>query len=143
MRSTRGSVVLFAAGLLGAGAALAAVPQLPAEHHQGGVAFITGGIGKDEASAFRSAEKRFPLALEFVERVGKRDEFLAAAEVKVSDSRGRTVLSTSADGPFLLAKVPAGRYTVAVTHGSTTKTRHVVVDAKAGRPIVFEWKSKV
>lgn len=117
--------------------------QLPAERHQGGVAFVSGGIGKDEAGAFRSAEKRFPLALEFVERVGKRDEFLAAADVKVSDSRGRTVLSTSADGPFLLARVPAGRYMVAVTHGSTTKTRHVVVGGKAGRPIVFEWKSKV
>ena len=125
------------------GAALAATQaQLPAEHHQGGVAFLTGGIGKDEAKAFESAEKRFPLALEFVDRVGKHDEFLAGTKVEVKDPHGKTVLSTVADGPFLLARLPSGRYAVAATYDSKTMTRHVVVDGKAGHPIVFEWKAK-
>jgi len=142
MRSRRTLAIILAAGLLGSGSAFAAAAQLPAEHHQGGVAFLTGGIGKDEAKAFESAEKRFPLALEFVDRVGKRDEFLAGTRVEVKDPHGKTVLSTVADGPFLLARLPSGRYAVAATYDSKTMTRHVVVDGKAGHPIVFEWKAK-
>src|SRR5579859_3778114 len=104
MRSNRSSAIVLAAGILSAGGALAATMEpLPAEHHQGGVAFVTGGIGKDEAKAFERAEKRFPLALEFVDHVGKRNEFVAGTDVKVTGQHGKTVLSTIADGPFLLA----------------------------------------
>ena len=142
MRSRRTSAILLAAGLLGSSSAFAAAAQLPAEHHQGSVAFLSGGIGKDEAKAFEGAEKGFPLALEFVDRVGKRDEFLAGTKVEVQDPHGKTVLSTIADGPFLLARLPSGRYAVAATYDSKTMTRHVVVDGKAGRAIVFEWKAK-
>jgi len=140
MRPKRIASALLTACIPAAALAATQTP-LPAEHHQGSVAFITGGIGKDEAKAFESAEKRFPLALEFVDHVGKRDEFLAGTDVKLTDAHGKTVLSATADGPFLLARVPAGRYTVAATHDSKTMTRHIVVGAKAGQPIVFEWKA--
>jgi hypothetical protein len=143
MKPTRIASALLMAGVCIAGSAQAAATgPLPAERHQGSVAFLTGGVGKDEAKAFEAAEKRFPLALEFVDRVGKRDEFVAGTEVKVTDPHGKTVLSTTADGPFLLAKIPSGRYTVAATYDGKTMTRHVVAGAKARHPVVFEWRAK-
>ena len=141
MRPKRIAATLLAACI--PGAALAATQTLlPAERYEGPVAFITGGIGKDEAKAFERAEKRFPLALEFVDRAGKRDEFIAGANVKVTDAHGKAVLSTTVDGPFLLAKVPSGRYTVAATYGGKKMTRHVSVAGRTRHPVVFEWKAK-
>jgi len=141
MRPKRIATALLIASIPCAALAATQAP-LPAERHEGPVAFITGGIGQDEAKAFERAEKRFPLALEFVNRAGKRDEFLAGTNVKVTDAHGKAVLSTAADGPFLLARMPKGRYTVAATHDGKTLTRHVTVGGKTSRPVVFEWKAK-
>ena len=128
-------------GVLVSSAAFAAgQAKLPPEQHQGHVAFLTGGIGQAEAKAFERAAPRFPVALEFADRVGKRDEFISGVNVKVSDQHGKTVLSTMSDGPFLLAKVPSGRYTVTATYKGKTLKRTVNAHAQAGHPLVMEWK---
>ena len=114
--------------------------MLPAERHQGGVAYVSGGVGKKEAEAFKHAAGRFPLALEFVKRAGMHDEFVAGIDVKLIDRHGKTVLSTKSDGPFLLARVPTGRYTVAASYDGKPLKRQVVVQSKAKQPVVFEWK---
>jgi opacity protein-like surface antigen len=143
MTSKRIASVLLVAGACSAGGAFAAAQtQLPPEKHQGGIAFLTGGIGKNEAQAFKRAEKRFPLALEFVDRVGKRDEYVAGTNVQLTDQHGKKVLSTIADGPYLLARVPNGRYTVSATYEDKTLKRQVVVDGKSAKPVVLEWKAK-
>ncbi len=122
-------------------AAFAATNQsLPAEQHQGGIAYITGGVGEDQAKAFEQAAPRFPLALEFAERAGTRNEFIANVDVKLTDQHGKTVLSTKVDGPFLLARVPAGRYTVAATYEGKTLTRTVQVHDNRTHPLLMEWK---
>lgn len=139
MNSTQ---VLAALAILSAvGRALAAGNAgLPAEQHQGGIAYVTGGVGMREAKTFEHAAGRFPLALEFVQRAGKRDEFIAGINVRLTDRHGKTVLSTKADGPFLLARIPSGRYTVAATYDGKPLKRQVVVQSKAKQPVVFEWK---
>ncbi len=114
--------------------------MLPAERHQGGIAYVTGGVGKKEADAFKHASARFPLALEFVEHAGKRDRFVAGVDVRLIDRHGKAVLSTKSDGPFLFARVPSGRYTVAASYDGKSLKRHVVVQSKARQPVVFEWK---
>src|SRR5437660_1233038 len=120
MKAKRMATVIPLASALLSGAAGAANEAnraaLPPEQHQAGIAFLTGGVGKDEAKAFERAAPRFPLALEFIDRVGKREEFLAGIAVKVIDRDGKTLLSTTSDGPFLLAKIPSGRYTVSATY---------------------------
>jgi len=127
----------------GVGSALGAgTSMLPAEQHQGSVAYLTGGVGKREAQAFKQAAGRFPLALEFVERPGKgkHDEFVAGVDVKLIDPHGKTVLSTKSDGPYLLARVPSGRYTVAASYDGKSLKRPVDVKPNATHPVVLEWK---
>jgi hypothetical protein len=132
---------LAVVGAIAAGGAFAAgTAGLPAEQHQGNIAYVTGGVGKEQARAFRQAVGRYPLALEFVKRAGKIDEFLAGIKVEVTDHGGKTVLATETEGPFLLARMPSGRYTVAATYDGKTLKHPVVVKRSAARPIVFEWK---
>lgn len=52
--------------LLGGSLAFAHNATLPAEQHQGNVAYVSSGVGKDEAIAFEKAAANYPLTLEFV-----------------------------------------------------------------------------
>lgn len=134
------TAALTAAGMLAIGPALAmSVPNLPPEETQGPVTFRTGGVGDTEASAMRLAESNYPLSLEFIQRARPKNEFLAYADVTIKDQRGNTVLKTFSDGPFLLAKLPDGTYTVMAKEGEKTETQHVTVAAGKPQHLVFAW----
>jgi hypothetical protein len=100
---------------------------LPPEQTQGAVSYVSGGLGKEEAQAFKTAAKQYPLSLEFGVKHAPRAEFTSDVHVMVKDAQGKSVLDTRSDGPFLLAKLPTGHYTVtAEQHGQTlTKTAEV------------------
>ena len=87
----------------------------PAEHLQGSVGFITGGIGQREARLFEHQMPQHALAIELLQHAGKVEEFTADARVKITDMHGHTVLDTKAGGPFLLVDLPSGRYSIAAT----------------------------
>lgn len=135
-----GTALAITSAITASTALAASMAGLPAEQHQGDIAYITGGVGKNEAKVFKRAASTYPLALEFVKQAGKRDEFLAGVKVEVIDHQGKTVLSTKTEGPFLLAKMPTGRYTVAATYDGKTLKRTIMVKDKVQRPVVFEWK---
>jgi hypothetical protein len=101
---------------------------LPPEQTQGAVSYVSGGLGKEEAQAFKAAAKQYPLSLEFGVKHAPHAEFTTNVHVMVKDAQGKSVLDTRSDGPFLLAKLPIGHYTVtAEQHGQTlTKTAEVV-----------------
>lgn len=109
------------------------------EQRQGNVTFITGGVSKDEAEAFRAAMGRYALSLEFARANAPRGDFLAHVEVDVIDSSGRTVLETRSEGPFVLANLPPGSYTVRAESNGQAKTKTVNVTAGQNRHLVFTW----
>jgi hypothetical protein len=49
------------------------------------------------------------------------------------------MLRTFSDGPFLLAKLPDGKYTVTATENGKTETQHVTVAAGKPEHLVFAW----
>ncbi|MGP1677712.1 MAG: carboxypeptidase-like regulatory domain-containing protein [Burkholderiales bacterium] len=108
---------------------------------QGEVSYLSGGIGQTEASAIKHAAKRYPLELEFVLKAKPKDEYLANVKVKIEDAHDKVVLDATADGPFLLAKMPAGKYTVTADRDGKIEQRQVEIAAKEHRRVVFEWKS--
>jgi len=100
--------LLFASGVAAQGA-------FPREHTRGGISYVTGGIGSDEAQAMRDASADYPLTLELAAAAGGlRDEYISDAYVRVRDSQGSPVLETRTEGPFLLARLPAGSYDIDV-----------------------------
>jgi len=120
--------------------AFAAVPgTLPPEQTQGAVTYVSGGIGQDEAQAFEAAASRYPLALEFAIKHTPRAEYTADVHVVVTDAQGTRVLDTNSDGPFLLAKLPAGRYTVTAERHQQTLTRTVHVATHKPTHVMFLW----
>jgi hypothetical protein len=132
-------------GTLSAGTAFATTQPsvsgaLPPEHRIGEITFVTGGIGLQEALAIAHAAKHYPLELVFVQKAGKRDEYLADVPVTIKDSLGDVVFHGRSEGPYFLASLPQGRYVVSAQWGNTAFTR-VVEIGKLTQRVVFEWKN--
>jgi hypothetical protein len=126
--------------LVAAPAMSASMNNLPAEKNQGTVTYLTGGVGADESAAIKRAESEFPLSLEFVQAARPKAEYLADVHVTIKDQTGKVLLQTVSDGPFLLAKLPDGKYTVSAENNDQTKTQHVVLAANKPEHVVFEWR---
>jgi hypothetical protein len=138
------SFVACALAALAAAPAFAALDShamLPAPRHHGDITYLTGGVGQDEARAMRREAARYPLELLFVARQGKHDDFLADMPVTIRNANGRTVFRGRSDGPYFLAKLPAGRYTVTSKNRGERVTRHVAVKDHGTQRVVFEWKA--
>jgi hypothetical protein len=117
--------------------AQALTADLPPIQQSGKASFITGGVGQEELSAMQQAEGKYPLAIEFAAHTADgRNEFIANEHVQVRDSAGRTVIDTNADGPLVLAKVPAGKYRI-------DATKHQAITLKPGQHehVVMSWNN--
>ncbi|MGN2391759.1 carboxypeptidase-like regulatory domain-containing protein [Pelomicrobium sp. G1] len=130
---------LLALGLVAASAA-AQEFALPPERSQGSVTYLTGGVGKEESDAIKRVQDRYPLSLLFVERGGPNTwHYLANVRVSIQDAAGKSLLETTAEGPFLLAKLPEGRYTVVAEVRGQLITRRVDLTQGKRAQLVFEW----
>lgn len=112
---------------------------LPPVQHSGANTFITGGIGLDESTAFKSAMKDWPLTLQFAEKSGHKAQYVADVQVVVTDTKGQVVMNAKSEGPFILAKIPPGVYKVqAILLG---KAMHQKIELKDGQPakVTFLW----
>lgn len=116
-----------------------AATALPSPHTRGEITWLTGGVGRDESRAIEHEAGAYPLELVFVEKSGKRDQFLADIPVTIRDSRHRTVFDGGAEGPYFLARLPEGDYDVTARWRHWQFSRHVHVGAVHQR-VVFEWR---
>jgi hypothetical protein len=105
----------------------------------GEITYLSGGVGKPEREQLQALEKDFNLKLVFTQADGK---FVAAVNVVVSDAKGRKLLEHVADGPFFMARLPAGEYSIAATFAGNTQSRKVDVKADSLRTEQLSWKSK-
>ncbi|MBO1018003.1 carboxypeptidase regulatory-like domain-containing protein [Achromobacter sp. SD115] len=113
---------------------------LPPVQQQGSVQYVSGGIGLDESEAMKAAAKDYPLALTFAaQRDGKAD-YVANVAVTISDAQGKSVLQVTAEGPYMLVKLPAGNYKVSATYNGQAQQREVSVQNSGTARAVFEWK---
>jgi len=64
---------------------------------------------------------------------------MADVQVTISDATGKTLVQTTADGPYLLASIPPGRYRIGATAGSSTKQQSVNVPQHGPADVRFYW----
>lgn len=105
--------------------------------------YASGGIGKDEAAAMRKAGKDFDLRVEFSGR--KDNEFVADANLVVTDLSGASVFALADAGPIVNVELPAGRYRVSASWHGRTETRLVSLDGKGGadgKDLFFHWQAQ-
>jgi len=109
------------------------------KHEQGSIAYISGGIGSDEAQAMKAAAADYPLTLELAAAGPERDPYIADARVAIRDLRGNAVLDTTTEGPFLLVRLPSGTYTLDVEWNGAQKRKTVQVAANKRQHVMFEF----
>jgi hypothetical protein len=104
-----------------------------------GVAFVSGGISEEGVDRLRGMERDFNLKMVFALSNG---EYVADVKVQVVDPSNNVVLDTVTEGPWLLAKLPAGNYQVNATYGRSTERRAVAVAPAALRTVDFRWSTE-
>ncbi|HTQ75165.1 MAG TPA: carboxypeptidase regulatory-like domain-containing protein [Burkholderiales bacterium] len=134
-RLSAGAILLGLA--LPAWASTAMGYTLPQTKTENGVTYMSGGVGKPEAKAMEEEARHYPLSMVF--SAAKNHEFLAAVQVTIKNRAGKEVLSTVSDGPILLVKLPAGKYTIAAEAHGKTLHRTVQVPAMGERQVSFHW----
>jgi len=103
------------------------------------VPHVSGGVGLDEREALMQEAKQEGYNLKVV-ATATDGAYLAGITVRIADTKDVEVLQAAMDGPWLYAKLPAGRYTLSADDGSKTLKRTVDVPAKGTREVVFRWE---
>ena len=128
----------FALALSSLGAMASA---MPAWQKQGDINYVTGGLAKADAAAIEHAARYYPLQLEFLLEGKSQREHLSHVNVWIKDAKGKMVLDVTADGPFLLARLPAGKYTISADLGGEVKSRVVRIVPQRHQRAVFKWQA--
>jgi len=119
-----------------------AYAQLPQTKTQGTVSFITGGIGSDQSNAMYAAAKKWSVLIEMSQIDGSgRGVWIAGINVRILDSKQKTVLETVSDGPLMLLNAPAGQYEIEATYQSKVLKRSLTIKDKENQRVALFWRS--
>jgi hypothetical protein len=136
-----GAAVVVTLGLGAASNALAQTDDsgtartgMPVVKEAGGISYVTGGVGLDESHALRAEASRWPLELLFA---GPTSDYLSDVHVDITGSSG-SIFQATADGPFMLVKLPPGDYVVHATYKGQQKT-HTVKIGGGHQKADFRW----
>ena len=113
-------------------------PAAPEVQTMGSVSFVSGGVGEDEVQEIKSLVRDYPLELMFVTKA-PRNRYLSGVKVEIKDKDGKTVLDTESRGPYLLAKMPPGRYTISAASQGISKRQTVQIAQGKSQRAVFVW----
>ncbi|SHL72690.1 hypothetical protein SAMN05216428_105140 [Nitrosospira sp. Nsp11] len=113
--------------------------SLPPTRSQGHAEFLSGGIGGDESDAIKKAAISWPLMLELAQTSTPRAEYISDVPVTISDESGKIVLDTVAEGPFLLIKLPPGKYSLAATYQSIKLYRQLNIQKGQHEKLTLIW----
>lgn len=120
--------------------AIAADVALPRTQQSGPVTYLSGGIGLEQSLAIKEVMNNYPLVLTFVGRsANNANEYLSDIPVTISDKSGHKILDVQSDGPFMLASLPDGRYTVSASYRGITENYGVNVSRHAHARQTFLW----
>ena len=100
---------------------------------------ISGGVSLNARDTLRGSESNANVKLVFALNTGN---YVSDVQVKVMDKTGRAVIEDTSNGPWLLARLPAGSYTAQATYNGSTVTQKFTV-GKGLRTAQFRWPASV
>jgi hypothetical protein len=109
---------------------------MPPTEQQGDVSFVSGGVGLDESTALRRARRQWPLSLLFT---GPQSAYVANVKVQITGANNASVLDTTSHGPYMLVRLPPGRYTVNATYSDVTRRQTVNVRGNGSAHATFSF----
>lgn len=98
--------------------------------------FIAGGIGLDESEQMKSMARDFPLSITMAAKSGA---YLSDSHIKIQDARGKMILDTQLDAPYLLVDLLPGKYNVEATLQGKKQQRSVEVAAIGRSKVLFSF----
>jgi hypothetical protein len=105
---------------------------------QNGIAYLSGGIGEDEAKAIQQATG-YNLHMTF--SIGVEGKYIPDVDLLIQNAQG-AVLTLSQAGPLVYVQLPPGKYTVVATRNGETKRDTTDVASAGARNLVFNWNSR-
>ncbi|HUI17708.1 MAG TPA: carboxypeptidase-like regulatory domain-containing protein [Alphaproteobacteria bacterium] len=136
MAINKTAVAVLALALLG----ITAHAQQPMQPQtQNGIAFVSGGISIEERQAMQAMEGSYNLRLLFVAEPS--GEYLWGVKVELMDGSGKTLLKAVSDGPYFLAKLSPGRYTVIAADEKRAIKKSVEIAPGKAVSERFSWPS--
>ena len=105
----------------------------------GNVAYVSGGVGLESLDQLSSIARDFNLKLVFALNSGA---YLSGVQVAIVDRKGQTVVDTTSDGPWFMAKLPAGSYQVIATVAGKAEKRQVSVGTSGLKTVNLRWASE-
>ena len=79
------------------------------------------------------------MMLELTQAAGSKAEYISDVQITIKDELRNTVLDTNAEGPYLLVKLPTGKYSLDATHNSVTLHRNLNIQKGSGKKITLVW----
>lgn len=118
-----------------------ASPSLQQSTSSDEVSYISGGICITGVQEMKDLAKDYVLELVLVEKTDayEKENYIADVMVTIKDAKENIVLSTSTEGPFLLANLPNGRYEITADYNGIVKTRVVNISSKKHNRTVILW----
>src|SRR5690606_31969580 len=103
--------------------------QLPPAQTANGVEYVTGGFGQEESTAFKQAQSRYSLSLTFaVTGSGSASSpYAGNVQVRIRSAQNGEVLDAVSSGPYFLANLSPGSYTVEATYEGDTQSKQVTI----------------
>jgi hypothetical protein len=111
--------------------------DIPVEQDHG-VAYVSGGVGQDEATAIRGLATGYNMRATFTTRSG---EYLSGVNVQVLRTDGSTVFAATSDGPYLFARLPQGHYRIVASVDGAERSRDLYVPSHGGVRFTLVWPS--
>jgi len=104
---------------------------------EGNIRYASGGIGLSEREELGALSNQFNLRLMFA--MHGSGNYLADVRVRILDSRGGAVLDATSRGPYFLAQLPSGRYTVEAEMLGQSQRQTASVGARQSQ-LNFYWR---
>jgi len=141
MRYLKRFTPVVAAILLGAAPLIPVANATSDESVQtaGRVSYVSGGVGTDSTDRLSSLARDFNLKLVFALKSG---DYVSDVNVTIADAAGKQLLDTTSEGPWLLAKLPAGNYRVVATFAGKAEKRTIAVGPEKLKTVDFRWGSE-
>ncbi len=104
-----------------------------------GISHVSGGIGEDSLAKMESLTKDFNLKLVFALQDG---HYVTDVKVVIAATKGKTLLDATSEGPWFLAKLPAGNYQIVATFEGKTVKHSVTVGKAKLQTVDFRWAAE-
>lgn len=130
-------LILGLSGPLLAGADDSSAPTLQPVT-EGGITYVSGGIGLEEIQALNEGTGDYNLKLVFAEKGS--GAYIADVKLSIMNMKGQKILEAVSDGPWFFVKLAPGRYKISAEAEGQSQVQQARVGGGRQTQLHFYWR---